>query len=232
MVLVSHQHQFVFLKTKKTASSTIESFLEPFCRPESGDGSVADGREYISDTGIVGAPAEFVTPDVVCWNHMPAADVRRQRGRKIWRRYLRLASMRNPFDKPVSLFHFRKGAPPPDATPVETLRAEFRAWLLARARSEFDLPVYKIWGRSVIDDFIRQETVSEDLSRVCRRLGLPFDPDRIENLKVRRDAGASHYAVYYDPDTRRLVERRFRWEMLTFGYQFEDEPEARCGPTT
>jgi len=34
MVLVSHTHEFIFMKTHKTASTSVEMFFERFCVPQ------------------------------------------------------------------------------------------------------------------------------------------------------------------------------------------------------
>lgn len=57
-MLVSHRHRFIFVKTRKSAGSSVELAFEPFARPE---GSTPPGGEWgfateemVTDAGVVG----------------------------------------------------------------------------------------------------------------------------------------------------------------------------------
>ena len=53
MTLVSHKHQFVFLKTRKTAGTSIEMLLEPFCAPP-GHVPVERTEGMVTPHGVIG----------------------------------------------------------------------------------------------------------------------------------------------------------------------------------
>ncbi len=73
-MLVSHRERFIYLKTVKTAGTSVEIFLEPHCRDDARTPTHACA-EHVSPAGIVGARG----PDVDhhrYYNHMPAERVR------------------------------------------------------------------------------------------------------------------------------------------------------------
>ena len=55
MVLISHKYKFIYLKTNKTASSSVEHFFTKYCVP---DDYIIKNEDYVeyfeSDRGIVG----------------------------------------------------------------------------------------------------------------------------------------------------------------------------------
>ena len=57
------------------------------------------------------------------------------------------------------------------------------------------------------------------IARVCDRLGIPFDPERIPTYKM----GIRHQRIairdYYNDETEALVRRLYAWEFERFGYE-------------
>ncbi|MEO0363213.1 MAG: sulfotransferase family 2 domain-containing protein, partial [Pseudomonadota bacterium] len=171
MTLVSHRARFIFLKTHKTGSTSVEVALEPLCAPEGAE----TGREYrpalVTEAGIVGARGR-VDPEEVWRNHMSARAVRRLVGRDVWRGYAKIAVVRNPYDRFVSMFHSR--LPPTRraelaAAPFEEARAAFRAWLPAGARANV-LSKIAIGGRLALDRVLFFERLEEDFAALAADL--------------------------------------------------------------
>lgn len=76
-MLVSHRYKFIYLKTRKTAGSSIESYFTPYCE----EGSMPK-------------------------SHMTAVEAREKLGPEIWGSYFKFCSIRNPYDKCLSKFFF------------------------------------------------------------------------------------------------------------------------------
>jgi len=106
-MLVSHRHNFIYTKTSRTASTSVEVFFEPFCVPE-GTWSFSYAREErVTEAGIVGYRGP--SGDDATWrNHMAAAEIRDRLGADVWDSYFKFCVMRNPFDKSVSEFYFNR----------------------------------------------------------------------------------------------------------------------------
>ena len=75
-MLISHAYRFIFIKTVKTAGTSVEAFLEPYCCPE--DHIVKHWTPtLISDFGIVGQRWPSKDRDNLgFYNHMPASEVK------------------------------------------------------------------------------------------------------------------------------------------------------------
>ena len=103
-MLISHAYKFIFVKTVKTAGTSVEAFLEPFCCPP---GHVVNHwtPTLISDFGIVGKRwPENDRDNFGFYNHMPASQIFERLPQ--FYDYTRLTVVRNPYDRAISYFHF------------------------------------------------------------------------------------------------------------------------------
>ena len=213
-MLVSHRHGFIYIKTVKTAGTSVERALEPFCRDSPDDPA---GTETAA--GIVGLRGDGVAG--ARWrHHMPARAIRRELGAKTWRRYLKICNIRNPWDKTVSWFHHRHPAlaeAPPDA-----VIAAFRGWLATTDRLGQDFGKYTLAGRPVADVHIRYGALDSDFAALCARLGL--GEVALGRYKTgARGAERTDYRAYYDAEARARVASAFAPDIAAFGWRFDDE---------
>ena len=206
-MLVSHSHKFIFIKTKKTAGSSIQDYLARFCK-----------------SGIV----EKYIPG----GHRSAESTRRKVGDKIWNDYLKICPVRNPWDLTVSyyfwrrrdrsVFHrikrFLKGKTPRDPSSKMTFR-EFIFWMKETRELNVNKAVMSVDNEWPDYFFIRFENIKEDLEALSEKLGVPFYPEKLPHLKQskRKD---KKYQTFYDDETREIVRESFAREVEQFGYQF------------
>jgi len=231
MVLVSHDHAFVYLKTHKTASTSIEAALEPLCLPP-GDPDMGRHRRdaRVSPHGIVGVRGgPDRQPEERVWrNHAPAWRVRLALGRRTFARYLKIAAVRNPWDRAVSAYCSELDGPGRtalEAGPFEDAARGFRAWL-ATADLRRNHSKLALLGFPCIDAPLVFERLGDDLARLFETLkaepagALPtFKADR----RVFPDRP---FQDWFDDAARRRVERANAFEIAAFGYRFD-----RRGPT-
>lgn len=233
MVLVSHSHEFIFFKSKKTASTSIEAYFEPFCLPEEDRvDDVAQYRpEFIGETGIIGCRQGREERAAATWEaHMRASRVLRLLGPRRFFRYFRFTTVRNPFTKYLATFRYRmRNRPEILNAPFAEHRSAFLAWLKAGKGHPRDHNTYSIGPVRMADAYIRSEHLSADTEAVCQRLGLPFDASRLPHFKQMAKPERP-YSDYFDDDARRLVARRHRWELNTFGYTFDDRSTGPAEP--
>ena len=118
-MIVSHRHRLIFLKTRKTAGTSVEIALSRICGPEDTITRLTDEDEELrASLGGLG-PQNFESPPLPekAFNHMPARGVRLVVGPQTWRDYFRFAIERNPWDLVVSQYYWRyrhEEAPPFD----------------------------------------------------------------------------------------------------------------------
>jgi len=216
-MLVSHTYKFIYIKTVKTAGSSVEVALQHNC--------VAPGTDLDkmtpqleSDYGIVGARG--IGMDTARWfNHMPAVEIRDQLPREIWDGYRKICNIRNPWDKTVSWFHFKN--PHLKDTPKAEVIGEFRRWLSSAKTSAigYDSNIYFIDGAPVADDFIRYENLQGDFDRICGELGVASD--MLPQLKTGlRGKEKVPYQDYFDEDLQEKIRSTYEKEIALFGWEF------------
>jgi len=93
-VIISHKHKFIFIKTRKTAGSSIEHFLSKYL----GSNDICTGSE-IDKTPRLNAPHKKGHIDYK-WIMNNYKDE--------WSKYYKFAVDRNPWDKMISYFYWHK----------------------------------------------------------------------------------------------------------------------------
>jgi hypothetical protein len=213
-VIVSHEHRFVFMKTRKTAGTSVEISLSRVCGPADIITPVLE-ESLRAERGGRG-PQNHESPPLArrAFNHMPVSMVRRELGRKRFESYFSFAVERNPWDAVVSLYHWHTRADPGAALP-------FAAYVGSPAVETFatkNLRIYRLDGRVAVSRVLRYEALADELARVWRELSLPGDPD-LPNAKAGvRPPGS--YRDYYDRATRDRVGALFAAPIAELGYQF------------
>jgi hypothetical protein len=229
-VIVSHARRFIFLKTKKTAGSSLEFALAAFCgdadiiTPASPDEEAArEGRRAQNFLlprarqpllGQLRAPFSR-TPErhIGFYNHMPAARARALLGGAEWSRYFKFAFVRNPWDRQVSLYFWRY----PDAAK----RPSFEAFLTdprwIRTTRNFD--IYTIEGKPAVDFIGRYDRLAEDLRAAFDRIGIAEEPI-LPRLKGDTRPAGRDYRSFYTPKTRAIVANLYAREIKLLGFEF------------
>lgn len=217
-MLVSHSKRFIYLKTRKTGGTSVEVALEYHARPEGGEAS-QNGETAMLETevGIVGARSRDASR-YRFYNHMPASAVRDALPAEVWRDYVKICNIRNPWDKVVSKFHWIERMKGPRAKDVVV--TSFRDWVGKTDDLGDDLGIYTIDGELIANRVIRYHNLQADFDVVCGELGI----SRVElpkmKTKARGRAERIPYVDYYDDATREIVAAKFASEIRLFGWSF------------
>ena len=232
-MLLSHSKKFIYLKTVKTASTSVESFFEPYCLPEGEWWLDVFRNESVSDAGIVGyrglKPKRWFGLRKRRWfDHMPALQVKKQLDAAIWESYFKFCVIRNPFDKVISAFHFfqwmeRRGFHKMPVTEAADDIERFRNWVrveVGENRKVLDRQCYTVDQELCVDFVIRYENLLEGLEEVCQRLGISPNLEKLPNMVGGVRPKEIPISNYYDDATKRIVESVFDFELEEFGYEF------------
>ena len=217
-MLVSHSKRFIYLKTRKTGGTSVEVALELHARPQ-GVATSDTGETAMLETevGVVGARSRDASR-YRFYNHMPASAVRDALPAEVWRDYVKVCNIRNPWDKVVSKFHWidRKNGP----RARDVVIGSFQRWVGETADLGDDLGIYTIDGELIVDRFIRYHALQADFDAVCAELGLGnLDLPKLK-AKARGKAERIPYVHYYDDATREIVAAKFAPEIRLFGWRF------------
>lgn len=220
-MLVSFAHRFALIRTRKTAGTSVEMALQPLCGPApTGERQAA----VVSDRGIVGArmvPTGEATELDRTWHaHLTAAEMARRL--PDWPALLKVTTVRDPFDRMVSAFHWERAVRGEGALgPSGEVRA-FRAFVATGWWAD-DRDTVFVEGRYAPDVTLRHESLADDLRVLLRRLGAPDLP--LPHAKATRGRRGLALPDYYDAPTARIVRDRHAWVFDLFGY--DREPRAR-----
>lgn len=184
-------------------------------------------NEYVSETGIIGFRGPAPPKNLVWWNHMPAAMIKRMIGEETWSNYFKFCVVRNPFDKAVSAFyHFQRYTNNPafasqaNLTDMDKERADFEAWV--HHSLPIDRDKYLIDGKFCLDDFIRYEALPSEMERICHRLSLPWDASFLPTLKSNTRPKQARTESLYTEKSKKIVSIAYAFELNYFGYSFPD----------
>ena len=231
-MIISHRHKFIFIKTNKTAGTSIEIALSRFCGPDDIITPIsAEDEKTRSALGYRGPQnnprAPFLDYRFRDWrklvsegkrkhrfyNHMSAGEIRRHVDPATWNGYYKFCVERNPWDRIISLYWWsQKSEPRP--TVDEFLASRYPKRLKRRGRD-----LYTINGQVVVDTICRFENLSDEMERIATRLGLP---DRIElpHAKGNYRKDRRSYREILNAAQRDQVATMFRDEIDLLGYQF------------
>jgi len=219
-MLVSHRKKFIYTKTVKTASTSVEVYFEKYCMKEGEWSFIHSRNEYVSESGIIGLrgsaedqkqkPRRF-------YNHMPASAIKELIGENLWNDYFKFCVIRNPFEKVISgFFHFvinRSFEEP------AVMIKKFRSWVEKdKGNAVKDRHIYMIDKKICMDFFIRHEKLSEGVGTVCHKLDIPFDPGLIPTLKNRYKQADIRIEDYYDNKCISIITKNYAFEFDYFNY--------------
>lgn len=210
-MIVSHEHRFIFVKTRKTAGTSVEIALSRHCGPDDIIAAISPEDEELRRQLGGRGPQHHVVDGREIHSHARAERIRALVGRDVWRRYFRFSIERNPWDAVVSSYHYHYREDPDRAPSF----SEFVDQVLPTTR--WNSPLYRIGGTIAVTEVCRYEHLDEDLERVRRRVGLP--PLELPRAKGGLRDGRP-YRDYYTASEIEQVRTLFAATIEAFGYEF------------
>jgi hypothetical protein len=230
-MIVSHRHRFIFLKTSKTAGTSVEIALSQVCGPDDIITPIAPEDEaYRRGLGYRG-PQHYLAPwpdyrpidvgrlllrrqrKLRFYNHISATNVRSQLPAEVWDNYFKFCFERNPWDRFLSFYYwqYRRGPQPSfaevlDSPAVDLLK--LRGW-----------QVYTINGEVAVNRICRYENVEQELDEVCKKLGIS-QPLTLPHAKANTRRDRRSYREVLGDAERRRIEQLFADEIKALGYTF------------
>ncbi|MDB3856213.1 sulfotransferase family 2 domain-containing protein [Halieaceae bacterium] len=229
-MIVSHEHKFIFIKTRKTAGTSIEIALSQYCGPDDIITPMSEVDEAKrSELGFRGAQnyladkSEYGFADWLrllrgkrkrrFFNHVPASVVREQVGVDIWEDYFKFTFERNPYDKAVSKYFWstKKKQPPPEINDYLQKCAAYKI-------SNWDL--YSLDDKLAVDFVGKFENLAEDLQKVQVRLSLPGELV-LPHTKGKTRKDKRHYSELLNDKTRQRLDLACQREIELLDYGWE-----------
>lgn len=231
-MIISHKHKFIFLRTKKTAGSSLEIHLSQFC----GDNDVitvddTEAELMKKERGVFSRNYELPILEyrLSDWkillrtlskkkirhkysNHMTAYDLKKLLSKKIWDSYFIFCFERNPYEKAVSAYLYH----------IKTHDLNIHNYSFEEFLNKHDY--YRNFHRYTIDNEIainvfEYKNINKEIEKFLNKLGIENHPP-IPQAKAHQRK-RKHYSKFYSNSTKIIVEKNCIQEFHQFKYEFE-----------
>lgn len=203
-----------FVDIPRTSSSSIRTELSQAYGAVFGKSDLLDSK-FISE--------QTVSP------HLPSQHIKKYIGESNWAKLFTFTIVRNPWDRMVSLFNYRK------RIGQISERMKFTNYVI-------ELDNTKSWGMrgslfsyhghylgcsdyindekgNVMVDFVgKYEDRESSLEIVSERLQL----SELGKLRIQMANTGEHYSQFYDNETKEIIEKLYKEDIELFSYKFEN----------
>lgn len=224
-MIVSHKYKFIFIKTKKTAGTSIEVFLSQYC----GEDDIVTpihphvephrARNY--NGGEISVLKEIKNGRMDLRNlfrknrfsnHMPASSVKKRISKKVWDNYFKFCVERNPWDKTLSHYHMINDRSGGNLTFDDYLNKGLFC---------FNYPKYTdSRGQLLVSKVLKYESLMDELAPVFHTLNIPFEGTLGVNTKSEHRKDRTPYQGVYTPEQGKIIGKAFAQEIQMHGYEF------------
>lgn len=230
-MIVSHKYKFIFLKSSKTAGTSMEIALSRFCGDEDIITPLGPENENTRDSLGYPGPRNYLAPvtdyrarDVArlivrrrkklrFYHHITASEARKYIGEATWNGYYKFCFERNPWDRVISWYYWRC-----QSEPRPTLAEFIDSHALEKLRKT-GFQLYTIDGKIAVDRIFLFENLKQELEEIRGILGLPETPTLPRAASAYRQ-DKRHYRDVLNHDQREKIERVFSQEIGMLGYEF------------
>ncbi len=196
-MIISHEHKFIFIKTRKTAGSSVESYLFPYLgKSDVCTGSPGDGTPKINTTEIDGHKG---------WNFV------QQNFKDEFDNYFKFTIERNPWDKYVSMYYWYKHTKPKKVkNGFEHFIKNLDKLKVVDTRLYLDQQIIKV------DKIIKYE----DLHEQFLKLPIPYNGELLTTFKKCGVRKNKEYQSMYTEETKQIVADHSKFIIDYFEYKF------------
>jgi len=233
-MIISHKYKFIFVKTRKTAGSSLQTY---FCR-HCGDSDIITPIDKPEGSYKAQNYSGFFNPVPrmkeqypstrkmlrTMWrflsfkkfnSHIMAAHIMRRIPKDIWDGYYKFSVDRNPWDKVLSHYHF-----------VRQRYSEFNEDItfdeyLEKAELPYNYEIYTDKNKELlVDRVIKYENLDEELGDIFGRLGVPYEGSLDVYEKSHYREKKKNFQESYTENQKKLVADKFEFEINLHGYNF------------
>ena len=230
-MIISHKYKFVFLKTNKTAGTSIEIALSKYCGADdiitpitAEDEKTRMGLGYLGPQNYASPIWDYGVRDVVktlrkgkrkarFYNPISAKKVRAYLGDQVWDSYYKFCFERNPWDRIVSLYYWRCKSDP------QLTISEFVGSTVPLVLKRRGFELYTIDGQIAVDKICRFENLSEELEVVLKQFGIS-EKLELPRAKSRFRRDKRSYRDILGEEEKVKIAELFCDEISLFGYEF------------
>ena len=203
-MIISHKYKFIFIKTLKTAGTSIEVDLNNHLGPEDISTPIypkVDGhipRNYKS---------KFFKKDFI--NHMTACEVIEYIGKDIFKNYFSFCVEREPVDKCISHYSMLKNSPYHRSDKTISFNDYISDGIFPNDVAKYTSED----GKLLVDKIIKYENLKQELQDVSKIIGLDFV------LQSRVKSGFREN-INITKTQKKTIYKSFSDSLIYTGYKF------------
>ena len=227
-MIISHKNRFIFIKTQKTAGTSIEIALSKYCGPDDIITPISPEDEAKrNELGFAGAQnyeipfSRYSKADYLSFafhrrrlrfhRHMAASRIVQYIDNETWDSYFKFCFERNPWDKVISWYFWRyKSEPRPTIS-------EFIQSSEANLIEGFEL--YTIASEIVVDKVFFYEELDDAMNELAERLDLD-EPISLPMAKARFRNDGRHFRDILSQPDKEKISKVYAREIAYFNYEW------------
>jgi hypothetical protein len=227
-MIISHVHKFIFIKTFKTAGTSVEIALSKYCGPDDViTPIIPEDEAKRRELGYPGPQNDLIPLSRYTFgdfaralqkrrrlhftNHVGADFIQKYVDPEVWDSYFKFCFERNPWDRVISAYYFRNREEPRPGI------AKFIDSGRANTFGGFEL--YTRDGTILVDRVFKFEQLESAMEELRERIGLPETPV-LPRTKAGTRANKSGYRELLTPEQRDHIARVYAREIAYFGYEW------------
>jgi hypothetical protein len=218
----SDEHKCIFVHIPKTGGTSIENLL----------GMDRASNLYHRRNKVDGVPPQ----------HLPIGEIRKKVGEEKYLNYFKFTFIRNPYDRMVSEFFYRRKMSWFPKIPnmrwdsfrefmenvfvklkdaedwQEIRRGKFDAHLETQISFLGDMDIHEHgWQTNELNFLGKYEFLQQEFDRICK-LDLGIEPQTLQRWNESEHLTYTHY---YDSHTKKLLEDNYKEDIEIFRYTYE-----------
>ena len=228
-MIVSHKHRFIFLKTAKTAGTSIELALSRVSGEQDIITPLHRDDEALRKKYQLPGPKNYLKklrdynkkdwrvlllkqkPARLFYNHMPAREAKEILGEEVWNNYFKFCFERNPWDRVISMYYWK------NKRNKWNNISEFINKKNLKPLKKKGYYIYTIQNEVVVDKVYLYENLQEAMNDIKKRLDIDCELEvpkaktqyRKKNIESKNDL---------DYEEIKFIERYFKEEVNLIGY--------------
>ena len=172
-MILNHKYKFIFIKSFKTAGTSLEIALSKFC------GNKDIITPIVKEDERLRSKLNFTPPQNYegMREHMSATEIKNKIGTELFNDFFKFVVIRNPYEQVISAYYWHN----------ESKKKEKKFFLFKKKPISFDkffkrkihhifedeINRYSENGKVLVDQFVRYENFKDDLTKVSETLKLP-----------------------------------------------------------
>ena len=188
-MIISHKYKFIFIKSFKTAGTSLEIALSKFCDKDDVITTLISEDESIRKKLNYRGPQNYDGMN----EHMPALEIKQKINPEIFHNYLKFVTVRDPFDQIISAYYWHNVSKEKERKLFffKKRKKSFAEFFKIKAKNiykdEYDR--YTDNNVVIVDKFLRYENLKEDISNLSKSLKLPDNLNNtLSGIKAKSSA--------------------------------------------